>query len=156
MNAKEKSAKARAYFDEGYNCAQSVAMAFAEELGMSALQIAKLTTGFGAGMGRMREVCGSVSGMVFVISGLFGTDDAKDVQTKTEAYRQVQAAANRFKEQNGSIICRELLKGIPTTPGVTPENRNTEAYRKRPCDLLVEDSAAILANILNELKEKGE
>ena len=97
-----KGEKAKELFMTGLNCAQAVAAAFSEEMGMDSDLVIKLTTGFGAGIGRMREVCGTVSGMAFVISALYDDD-------KSGIYKRVQECANEFRDINGSIVCRELL-----------------------------------------------
>lgn len=136
---------AKSYFMEGYNCSQSVAMAFSDLIGMDKDQVAKLVSGFGAGLSRMREVCGTVSGFTFVISALYGNSDPKDAKAKQEIYTRVQTLANKFTQENGSIICRELLglnKKGPDSP--TPEPRTQAYYKKRPCPELVAYSATIL------------
>lgn len=129
---------AKNYFMQGYNCAQSVAAAFSQEMNLSEETAAKLTKGFGAGMGRMREVCGAVSGMTFVISAIYDED-------KGNIYKRVQEVANEFKEQNGSIVCRELLGlSIKGADSPVPEKRTQQYYKKRPCAELVEMAANIL------------
>ena len=144
---------AKEKFKQGYNCSQSVALAFSDYLGMSDDMIAKITSGFGGGMGRMREVCGTVSGMVFVLSALYGYDDASAREEKTQLYKDIQQLGDRFKADNGSLICRELLglqkKGFDTP---TPAERTNEYYKKRPCPEL----AKYAADILDEfIKSKG-
>ena len=124
---------AKALFLEGYNCAQAVAMAFCDVTGLTQKQSAKLASSFGGGMGRMREVCGAVSGMLMVAGLLYGYD-SPDGHRK-EHYALVQDLAQKFKDKAGSIICRELLKNPPSTP--TPTARTEAFYRQRPCTLLV-------------------
>jgi len=134
-------------FYSGYNCSQAVAAAFADELNMPKEQIARLTIGFGGGMGRLREVCGTISGAVFVLSALYGDRD------KSVVYKMVQDIAAEFEKQNGSIICRQLL-GLEEKTPVTPqaEARTPEYYKKRPCPQLARLTADILAEYLNNLK----
>lgn len=139
-----KSEIAKKYFLEGYNCAQAVALAFKDELNMDDDDIARLTASFGGGMGRMREVCGTVSGMLLVAGYLYGYDDPKDFNGKKEHYELVQQLAAEFKEMNGSIVCRELLGLGGKSDGVTPEKRTEQYYKKRPCADLVADAAGIL------------
>lgn len=135
------------YFRQGYNCAQAVALAFCEEMNLSEEAVSKLTIGFGAGMGRLREVCGSVSGMTFVISAIYGE------KSKAEVYELVQTAAKEFEKENGSIVCRELLGlSIKGADSPTPEKRTNEYYKKRPCAELVHMSADILSDLLTKLK----
>ena len=141
-----KGEKAEALFMQGYNCSQAVACAFADELDMNAADIARLTMGFGGGIGRMREVCGSVSGMAFVISALFADEGRASV------YEKIQAVAEKFEVENGSIICRELLgldKDGNRCP--TPEPRTEQYFKKRPCSQLVHMAADILEEFLNNL-----
>lgn len=143
--------KAKEFFLAGYNCSQAVALAFGDLLNMDDNTIARLTSGFGGGMGRMREVCGSVSGAAFVLSVLKGYDDPKDNESKKALYEIIQKVGNEFKEQNGSVVCRELLgldaKGFGNP---TPSERTQKYYKKRPCAELVKCSADILEQVLNE------
>ena len=116
-----KGESAKENFMSGLNCSQAVAAAFASEMNMPKSLVEKLTVGFGGGMGRMREVCGAVSGMTFVISALYDDD-------KSGIYKRVQAVANEFREENGSIVCRELLglsKPGPDSPLAEPRTKNT-------------------------------
>ncbi|PKM40384.1 MAG: hypothetical protein CVV04_04060 [Firmicutes bacterium HGW-Firmicutes-9] len=149
MNPTEKSQLAKRYFEEGYNCAQSVLLAFCKETGLSIGQAAKLASTFGGGMGRMREVCGAVSAM-FMIQGLMeGYTDPKAKEEKAELYARVRDVAERFREKNHSIICRDLLIDVQTTPGGVPEERTQEYYERRPCGCYVEDAAGLIAEALN-------
>lgn len=133
-----KGEQARNYFLNGYNCAQAVALAFADEAGLEQELIAKLTIGFGGGMGRLREVCGAVSGMTFIISALYSED-------KASVYKRVQEVANAFRDGNGSIVCRELLQlNIKGADSPEPSPRNQEYYKKRPCPDIVAYAADIL------------
>jgi C_GCAxxG_C_C family probable redox protein len=97
---------------------------------------------FGGGMGRMREVCGAVSGMYMVLGALYGYDNSDDDSKKKDLYKQVQALAEKFKEENGSIICREILKNPPSDPNPSP--RTAEYYAQRPCARMVFTAAKIL------------
>ena len=131
-------------FKKGYNCAQSVVVAFCQETGMMPHYSAKLASSFGGGMGRMREVCGAVSGMLLVAGVLYGYDVPGDEEGKREHYKLVQELAGKFREREHSIVCREILKNPPSDPNPTP--RNEEFYKKRPCARLV----ALAADILDE------
>jgi C_GCAxxG_C_C family probable redox protein len=144
------SERAEALFKEGYNCAQSVFAAYSEDLGIDFETALKLSSSFGGGMGRLREVCGAVSGMFMVVGMKYGYSDPKDTKAKAEHYRLIQELAKRFKEQNGSIICRELL-GLDHKHDIpVPEARNESYYKKRPCVELVKYAAEILDNIMDE------
>ena len=145
----ERGDKAKEYFQSGYNCAQAVLMAFADKINLTKDQIINIAAPFGAGMGRMREVCGTVSGM-FMAAGLILGHDADTPQGKNAMYAVTQELANEFKKQNGSIICRELLAGVPTTSGTNAEPRTPEYYKKRPCADLCHDAAEILEGYINK------
>ena len=144
--------QAQALFLQGYNCAQAVFCAFRDKTGLSLEEAARLSSSFGAGMGRLREVCGAVSGALLVLGMLHGYSDPGDPAAKTRHYRLVQDYARRFREKNGTIICRELLKDVPVTPGDTPEERTPECYARRPCLRLAGEAAAILDEMLAELE----
>ena len=144
--------KAQELFKSGYNCSQAVLGAFCEELGMDIDTAMKIAVSFGGGMGRMREVCGTVSGM-FLALGLAYWDKDGD---KSEHYKRVQELAKEFKDKNGSIICRELLEGIESSTTPTASERTEQYYKKRPCVELVGDAAEILEKYLetHPLKNK--
>ena len=150
MNPTEKAQLSKQYFEEGYNCAQAVLLAFCEETGLSREQAAKLASTFGGGMGRMREVCGAVSAMFMVEGLLEGYSDPTAKEEKSELYARVRTLADRFREKNHSIICRELLIDTETTPGGEPEARTKEYYERRPCGCYVEDAAYLIAEALSE------
>ena len=129
-------------FLEGYNCAQAVAVAFSDVTGLDKALSARLASPFGGGMGRMREVCGAVSGMLMVAGILYGYDDPKATKEKRELYAQVQAMAGQFREELGSIVCRDLLKNPPSDPNPTP--RTEQVYKDRPCARMVATAARIM------------
>lgn len=138
----DHSIKAAELFLEGYNCAQAVAVAFCDVTRLDKDYTAKLVSGFGGGMGGLREVCGAVSGMYFVMGHLYGYESPTDDKAKKELYARVRGLAEKFKEENGSIICRELLKNIPTDPNPSP--RTAEYYAKRPCARMVMVAAKLV------------
>ena len=140
--------KAAELFLSGYNCAQAVAVAFCDEMGLTQRQAARMVSSFGGGMGRMREVCGAVSGMLFVLGTLYGYDEPGDDAAKKRLYGQVQALAAGFRAENGSIICREILKNPPSDPNPSP--RTAEYYAKRPCARMVYTAARILDEYIQE------
>ena len=132
-------------FAEGNNCAQEGFLAFEDLYDIDHETALKLSSSFGGGMGRMREVCGAVSGMFMVAGILYGYDDPKAQVEKAEHYKRIQELAEEYKKENGSIICRELLGlGIKGADNPTPEIRTAEYYKKRPCKELVEMAAKIL------------
>ena len=132
-----------AYFKQGYNCAQAVVMAFGDVTGLTEAEGARIASSFGGGLGRMREVCGTVSGMAIVAGILYGYEDARDPQAKQAHYALIQKLAGKFREANGSIVCRELL-GDKSAITSTPEARTDNYYKKRPCVELVGMAADIL------------
>ena len=134
-------------FREGYNCSQAVLMAFEDVTGLEKETAAKLASSFGGGLGRMREVCGAVSGAAMVLGLLKGYSDPKSYEQKKAHYQLIQDFAARFKEKNGSIICRELLNGTASNGGI-PEERTPEFYQKRPCASLIRQAAEILDEML--------
>lgn len=136
--------KAQQLFNEGYNCAQSVFIAFEDIHHIDRETAARLASSFGAGLGRMREVCGAVSGMAMAAGMLKGYSDPKAAREKAEHYHLIQELINEFKEINGSYICRQLLSGINSDTSPTPEKRTAEYYKKRPCGRLCAIAAAIL------------
>ena len=135
-------------FLEGYNCAQAVIVAFTDVTGMDKKEAEKLAAPFGGGMGRMREVCGAVSGMFMVLGQLYGYDSSADDSRKKVLYQQVQELAEKFKAQTGSIICREILKNPPSDP--TPSPRTAEFYAKRPCARMVMLAAELMDQFIAE------
>lgn len=144
-----KGTVAKQKFLEGCNCSQAVACAFADEMNMNEETVKRLTIGFGGGMGRMREVCGTIAGAAFVLSALFGENN------KNVVYKMVQDVAEEFRKENGSVVCRELLglsKSAPLTPVAEP--RTNEYYKKRPCTELAEMMADILENYIAALSEQ--
>ncbi len=144
-----KGEQAKAYFSQGYNCAQAVMLAFKDETGYGEEQAAALASSFGGGMGRMREVCGAVSGMLLALGAARGYSDPKDGEGKKKQYETVQRLAGQFREANGSIICRELLDGTADS-APAPSERSAAYYKERPCAGLVANAADILARYLSE------
>lgn len=144
--------RGREFFLQGYNCSQSVVMALAPLYDLDEELASRMVIGFGAGIGRMRETCGAASGMFF----LAGLESTKDVMgpaggdLKSVAYEAVQTLAERFKEETGSLICRELLSGsFIKNAGTTPDPRTAEYYKKRPCIRMVETAIRIYCEALN-------
>ena len=148
INSEERALRAKELFNSGYNCAQSVAMAFADITPLDAEMVATITASFGGGLGRLREVCGAVSGMAFVASFISPCPTATDAAAKKQNYALVQEFAEQFRQQNGNIVCRSLLGLDRPKDEPTPSPRTAEYYRKRPCAEYVYDAALIVANHL--------
>ncbi len=136
------------YFSQGYNCAQAVALAFSDSLPLDRDTLAKLASSFGGGLGRLREVCGCVSGMSLVAGLLYADPSPEDSSKKAEHYARIQALAKEFEAQNGSIVCRELLGLTQRHDAPVPEARTSAYYQKRPCKELVGMAAEILENYM--------
>lgn len=145
-----KGDKAYELFREGYNCSQAVFGAFAEELGVPFPLAVKMASGLGGGIGRMREVCGTFTGLTLAASLIYGYDDPKATDTKAELYEKIRALADRFREENGSIICRELLGLQQAESSAVPEARTSEYYKKRPCAELCRYAADLLEEFIRE------
>ena len=161
INLEERVAKAKRLFkEEGYNCCQAVVMAYNDVFGIDDDTAAALSSGFGGGMGRMREVCGSVSGMVMLAGLIAPAADPSVKVDRTRNYALVQQMAEEFKALHGSIVCKELLGLVPMGSGAAackespePSDRTPEYYQKRPCEELVGISARIVGErIIAECK----
>jgi C_GCAxxG_C_C family probable redox protein len=125
--------KAEELFRKGYNCSQSVFAAFADELHMPVEEAARIASPFGAGFGKLREVCGAVSGMTLAAGYLKGYDDPSDYESKKQLYALIQKMCAEFKELEGTLICRELLGLKEGEDAAEPSVRTEEYYRSRPC-----------------------
>lgn len=131
-------------FRQGYNCAQSVFLAFAKELGFDKETALKISSSFGGGMGRLREVCGAVSAM-FAIAGLKkGYTTPNDDEIKAKHYELVQSLAEDFKSKFGTIICRELLELPEGKDSPIPSKRTEEYYQSRPCEAFIKYASEII------------
>lgn len=137
------------YFKSGKNCSQAVVLAFCEEMHLSEETVSRQTIGFGGGMGRMREVCGTISGITYVISNLYGDKGKKFV------YEMIQTAADKFRRENGSVVCRELL-GLSQAgfDSPAPRERTNEYYSKRPCAELCRTAADILEDLIKAYESR--
>lgn len=146
-----KAETAKRLFLAGANCAQAVLGAFQPECGIDFETAMRIASGFGGGMGRLREVCGAVSGMFLAAGLLRGSPDFRDKSARDAQYARIQDLAEAFRRRNGSIICRELL-GLGNAQQDEPisEERTLEYYRKRPCAELVAFAAKLLEEKLKE------
>lgn len=137
-------------FFNGYNCAQAVMVAFCDVTGLERDAAARMSSAFGGGMGRMREVCGAVSGMLMVAGALYGYDVIGDDEIKKAHYALVQDLCAKFRKEAGSIVCRDILKNPPSDPAPSP--RTAEFYAKRPCARMVILAAKILDEYIQTRK----
>lgn len=144
------SEKAAELFIEGYNCAQAVFAAFCDVTNIDEKTALMLSSSFGGGMGRLREVCGAVSGAFMVAGTLYGYTNPKNDTEKKEHYALIQDIAKRFREKNNTIICRELIEGLANDTLPTPTPRTEEFYKSRPCLRFVIDACDIVDEIIQE------
>ena len=144
---------AKEYFKGGYACSQAVALAFKDLIGLSETQIASATLGFGGGFGRLRLVCGAVSGMTYVIGIVFSNGENSG-ENKLKVYEHVRSVLSKFEDETGSLICENLLSGagLKVAVGGSPEKRTDEYYKKRPCAELVYLATDILDKYIEENK----
>ena len=145
--------RARGYFTAGYNCAQAVVMAFDDIMGQSPETLARMAAPFGGGMGRMREVCGTVSGMAMLAGEICPSVDPKNLEERKNNYALVQHFAERFRSENGDIVCRRLIGLEPMAERAEtamPSERTAEYYKKRPCVEYVATAARIVAEYMKD------
>ena len=144
----DHASQAQAYFLQGYNCAQSVLLAFAPDLGLTNDEAARMASSFGGGMGRLREVCGALSASFLILGLREGYSSPTDDEAKTAHYKRIQDLAEQFRQRHGTIICRELL-GLGEGPdNYVPEKRTEAYYASRPCDRCIADAAEIISAFL--------
>lgn len=149
----ERTQKAIDFFEQGYNCSQSVLMAYADLYGIDQETAKKIASSFGGGMGRLREVCGAVSGMFMVLGLHYPATDVTDKKAKTTNYQAVQRTAMKFKQEMGSYICADLLKIKRQPEEATPSERNARYYALRPCSRCVAMAAEIVGNEIMKEQE---
>lgn len=144
MNIEERVAKAVELFKSGAACSQAVVGAYADLVGLDMQTAMNASLGFGGGVGRLREICGTVSGMAFLAGLRLGTGDPSDADAKKRVYEAVQTMAAEFREKNGAVVCRELLGLKPDAPApAQPDVRTPEYYHRRPCAEYVACAAEI-------------
>ena len=143
------------FFMQGYNCSQAVVAAFADMFGLDDAMAKRIAAGFGGGVGRMRMMCGAVSGIVMLVGLECGQEEGDDREGKSACYKVVQELLTKSKEQNGSIICAEILglKGHEKAQSsYVASPRTAEYYKTRPCAAKVESAARIFAEKLLKVK----
>lgn len=142
------SKKACQNFKDGYNCAQSLLLAFSDITGFDKNTSLKLSSSFGGGMGRLREMCGAVSSMLMIAGILEGYTTPNNDDIKEKHYTLVQELANEFKSQAGSYICRDILNLPPGPDSPSPSKRTEEYYQERPCENCIKIAAEIIEHKL--------
>ena len=144
METNSHADRAAELFLSGYNCAQSVFGAFCDMTGMDFTAAMRLSSSFGGGMGRLREVCGTVSAMFMVAGILWGYGDTGENGEKAAHYTRIQHLAEEFRKEHDTIICRELIASLKKDSSPTPEPRTAQYYKERPCVRFVRTAAEIL------------
>ncbi len=153
VDIQQRSDKARELFKNGYNCAQAVFLAYCDLFDVEPEFAATISAPFGGGMGRMREVCGAVSGMTMAVGFISPNNQPNDNVNKQKCYATVQELAERFRLENGSIVCRELLGLAQQKDDPTPSPRTEEYYKRRPCAEYVAIAARIVGEKINSMEE---
>lgn len=151
IEKQQRIEKGIALFRQGYNCAQTVALTFADCYGIDPALMARISASFGGGIGRMRETCGTASGM-FMLAGLETATAEANPESKRQNYAEVQMLAQRFRNETGSLLCRELLglNNSTLTHNPTPEARTEQYYKRRPCLKMIETAISIYTDFLRE------
>ena len=144
----DPSEKAVEYFQQGYNCAQATAAAFADKIGLDEKAVLRLMAGFGAGMGGLRGICGAVSAMVFVAGAVAGDYAPSDKDAKKALYDRVKQMVAEFNKRHGTTDCGELLRSAACFPAPDPSERNAAYYAKRPCARFVATAATIIVETI--------
>lgn len=142
--------RAEALFLQGYNCAQASFAAFCPDTGMDFNTALLVSSSFGGGMGRMREVCGALSGIFMAAGLLYGYKDASAHKEKSEHYARIQQLAQSFRQEFGSIICRDLLALPAGAQTPEPEQRTAGYYKRRPCRQCVAFAAGLLSDYIKQ------
>lgn len=150
----QRQAAAEEYFLKGYNCCQSVLMAFRDVIGLDEDATLKLSSGLGGGMARMREVCGTVTAMAVIAGFLLPACDPSNMDERTANYALVQDLAGRFRERKGSILCRDLLGLSAGVQAPAPSERTAAYYKERPCTGIVGLAARIVAEYMVRNREE--
>lgn len=144
-----RAERAKTLFESGYNCAQSVLLAFGPDAGLDEKTAAALASSFGGGMGRLREVCGALTASFMVLGLIYGDYPPNNTQAKAEHYRRVQELAAAFCKANGTLLCRELLDRPAGPDHYVPQERTPEYYAERPCASIIANAAETLADYLS-------
>ena len=136
-------------FNNGFNCCQSLLLAYCQEFGLDSQVASRLSTGFGGGMGRMAGVCGAVTGAFMVLGLKYGKMKAEDNESREKTYMLVKEFAGKFKARNDSIICKDILEcDISTRQGLRMARE--KALFSKVCPKFVQDAAEILEEMLRD------
>lgn len=150
-----RTQRAKDLFLEGYTCSQAVLMAFANDIGLEESVAAKISCGFGGGMGGLRNVCGAVTGMFMAANMLYGFETPENADHKIRHYATVRELATAFSDAFETLICKDLLASLPGKLSENPSLRDDEYYKVRPCALYVEKAVSILESYMREHPVEG-
>ena len=146
----DRAKEALRHFCDGYNCAQSVLMAYCDLLGLTPAQASVSAAGLGGGMGRLRETCGAFSAAVMVAGSM--VKDGGHPDSRVDVYRHVQAMYDRFVARMGTISCGRLLGRTREEP--RPEKRTKEYYASRPCTKVILAACQVIDEEMKAAEEK--
>lgn len=159
FSIEERIEKAEQLFRSGYNCCQSVFMAYSDLYQIDETFAATLSAPLGGGIGRLREVCGTVSGMALLAGLQYPAPDAAitpDAKAaKTKVYTVVQELAEKFRLENGAIVCRDLLGLAQQKDDPVPSDRTETYYKRRPCVEYVKIAARIVGENLRKENQEN-
>ena len=149
FNIEDRVEKAKTLFLDGFNCSQSVFLAYSDLFDLDTEIAKSMSVSFGGGVGRMREICGTVSAMAMLAGFKHPVSDPRDITRRTENYSVVQELAEQFKQKHNSLVCRDLLPAAEaSSKNPVPSARTPQYYEKRPCLLYVEDAARMAGDML--------
>jgi C_GCAxxG_C_C family probable redox protein len=152
FNIEERVEKAKTLFLNGFNCSQAVFLAYSDLFDIDIEMAKSMTVSFGGGVGRMREICGTVSAIAMLAGFKHPVSDPRDITRRTENYSVVQELAEQFKQKHHSLVCRELLPAAEAASNnPVPSSRTPQYYEKRPCLLYVEDAARMAGDMLQKV-----
>ena len=149
MSGEERAQIALGYFNQGFNCAQSVFAAFHQEMGLSESEALRIASSMGGGIGGLREVCGAFSGLSLALGALKGYDSPTDQEAKKAHYALIQQQAAAFTQTYGTLICRDLLASHDIAVSPIPAARDAAYYKARPCARYIETCAILAQEALN-------
>lgn len=145
MNNSDRVERATELFQQGYNCSQAVFCAYSDIFGFDFETSLKISSGFGGGFGRMREVCGAFCA-VTLLAGL--KEENADPNDKAKIYENIRNLADEFRKKTGSLICKDLLNVNSAPESHIPEKRTEQYYSKRPCPFIVKNAAEIVETFI--------
>lgn len=135
-------------FESGFNCCQSILATYSDIFGLDKETALKLASPIGGGIAKTRNMCGTVVAMALLVGLKEGNVNPNATDIRTEVNEHVRAMMERFTDENGSVICGELLKGLAVDNSSAPSPRTAEYYGTRPCSKLVANAANIVEDMI--------